>query len=473
MDLDRLFNPRSVAIVGASPNLGGGKIPYYHFLRAAGYRGKMYPVNPAHKEIEGERMYPSLEAVPDGVDLAICSVPARLALKTVEVAASKGIRFVHFFTSGFSEMGDRAMEERLVAAARAGGTRIVGPNCLGIHSQAAGVTFDPTLKSHGEDRVAFLGQSGGVTNDFTRLASARRLGVSKAVSYGNQIDLGAGEFLAHFAADDSVKVIAGYVEDLKDPRGFLDVLARAVEKKPVILLKGGVTQEGAEAAASHTGALAGSHAIWSAAMRQYGCIEVETQKQLVDVAMMALSEKLPVGPRLAFLGAGGGNSVLFTDLAIRSGSSVPALSPDTQARIAERIPGVNTSTRNPVDLGAFGFNPKVVVHTLEAVDGERDIDAIFVFLLLDYLRMFGRERVLKGLHAIADAGKAVARPVIPVLARFADDDPGMDELRLLALSIFLEAGMPMYTALDEAVLAVTRVLDWTTRAARTGEREQT
>ena len=157
MDLHRLFYPRRIAVVGASPNLGGGKIPFYQILKVSKYEGPVYPVNPAHKEIDGEKVYTSLEEVPDGVDLAICSVPVRYALRTLEVAVDKGIPFVHFFTSGFSEIGDRALEEEMVRVARRGNTRIVGPNCLGVHCAESRVTFDPTLRQKGLGSVAFLG----------------------------------------------------------------------------------------------------------------------------------------------------------------------------------------------------------------------------------------------------------------------------------------------------------------------------
>jgi len=461
MDLSKLFYPRSIAVVGASPILGkGGKLPFYQFLKWSGYAGTVFPVNPAHSEIEGVRVFPSLDAVPEAVDLAICSVPARLALETVEAAVRKEVRFLHFFTSGFSEVGNRALEQDLVRAARRGRTRIVGPNCLGIHCAGSRVTFDPTLLQEPPGTVAFLGQSGGVTNNFTRMAASRKIGLNKAVSYGNQIDLAVEDYLEYFLSDDGVRIVAAYIEDIKDGPAFLRALSRLTPTKPVVILKGGATDPGALAAASHTGALAGRHAVWSAAMRQHRCIEVQTQKQLVDVVMLATSGKIPRGPRIAYLGAGGGTSVLFTDLAVRAGLSMPELGPQTRKAIGEKIADVNTSTANPVDLGAFGFNPEVVIHTLRAADTEPAIDAMILYITLDHLSMFETRKVETGLREIAAAAAGCVLPVIPILPKAAESQPRLEEMRLLALAVFRGAGLPMYNSLQEAVNAVSALLRW-------------
>ena len=211
----------------------------------------------------------------------------------------------------------------MLRAARKGKTRIVGPNCLGVLCTESRVTFDPTILQETPGTVAFLGQSGGVTNNVTRTVASRRIGLNKAVSFGNQIDLAAEDYIAYFGEDPSVKVVGAYLEDIKDGRAFIDALRKCSRSKPVIVLKGGSTEQGARAAASHTGALAGRHAVWQAVMRQHRCIEVRSQKQLVDVIMLAVSDKIPRGPNMAYMGAGGGTSVLFADLAVRAGLALP------------------------------------------------------------------------------------------------------------------------------------------------------
>jgi len=460
MDLKHLFYPRSIAVVGASPDMATGRMPFFQILKSTGYQGEVYPVNPSHEEINGQRVYPSLAEVPDGVDLAVCLVPSRFAMDTLEIAVDKGVRFVHFFTSGFSEVGKTDLEEAMIRVAREGGTRIVGPNCLGVHCAESGVTFDPTVEQEGHGTVAFLGQSGGVTNNFMRMANARGIGINKAVSFGNQMDLTVAEFLEYFADDDGIRVIAAYIEDIKDSGTFLRALKRITPTKPVIILKGGVTGEGAEAAASHTGAMAGDYSIWSAAMRQHRCIEVHTERQMVDVVMLAMSEKLPAGPRIGYLGAGGGTSVLFTDLAASAGFSIPELSEKTQKSIGGTIPDVNTSTRNPVDLGAAGFDYNITTHAMKEMDRDENIDFIIIYLSLDFLNLFDRKRLEEGLHAIGAEAEGLAKPVIPILAKAADHKPRLEEIRLLALSLFRDAGLSMYSDLEDAVAAVRAVLPW-------------
>jgi acetyl-CoA synthetase (ADP-forming)/acetyltransferase len=249
MSLQHLFYPRSIAVVGASPAMTTGRMPFFQILKGTGYQGAVYPVNPAHKEIDGQPVYPSLAEIPEGVDLAVCLVPARFALETLELAVKKRIRFVHFFTSGFSEVGNQDLEAKMLQLARSGETRIVGPNCLGVHCAESGVSFDPTLEQEGLGTVAFLGQSGGVTNNFMRMACARKIAINKAVSYGNQIDLAVEDFLDYFADDDEIRVIAAYIEDVKDRSAFLRAVRKITPTKPLIILKGGVTREGAEAGA--------------------------------------------------------------------------------------------------------------------------------------------------------------------------------------------------------------------------------
>ena len=181
---------------------------------------------------------------------------------------------------------------------------------------------------------------------------------------------------------------------------------------------------------------------------------------MVDVVMLATSEKLPAGPRIGYLGAGGGTSVLFTDLAASAGFSIPELSKKTQESIGGTIPDVNTSTRNPVDLGAAGFDYKIMTHAMRELDRDENIDFIIIYLALDFLNLFERKRLEKGLHAIGTAAREITKPVIPVLAKSADDKPRLEEIRLLALSIFGDAGMSMYNYLEDAVAAVRAVLPW-------------
>ncbi len=464
MDLHRLFFPESVAVVGASPHLGGGKMPYYQILQMAGYKGRLYPVNPKYTDINGAKVYPSLDDLPESVDLAIAGVPAGMALETVKAAARKRIRFLHFFTSGFSEIGNHELEKELIRAAASGGTRIVGPNCIGIHCTASGITCDvPKTPFSGVGKVAFLGQSGGMTHNFMRMAHARYLELNKIVSYGNQIDLKVEDYLEYLADDDTVRVIAGYIEDIKDGRRFMDALKRTTARKPVIILKGGITEQGARAAASHTGAMAASQEIWSALMRQHGGIEAANFEQMVDLTMMSVADKTPSGTRLGFLGAGGGTSVLFTDFSSLAGLNLPELAPRTQEIISSRISNVNTSTTNPVDLGFYGFDFTIMAHTIEAMAQDDSIDVIIPYFSLDFITSFQKDQIESGPHAIVQAAAKTDKPVIPILSQFTENALDIEEVRIRMISIFRDAGLAVFRTPQDAIAAIHGYLKWRLR----------
>lgn len=461
MDLNRLFHPESIAVIGASPHLGGGKMPYYQVLQMAGYKGRLYPVNPKYTEINGVKVYPSIDDLPESVDLAIASVPAGRALETVEAAARRKVKFLHFFTSGFSEVGDFALEAAMLAAARAGGTRIVGPNCIGIHCTQSGVTCDiPKTPITGIGNVAFLGQSGGMTHNFMRMAHSRYLALNKIVSYGNQIDLKVEDYLEYLSQDDTVRVIAAYIEDIKDGRRFIEVLKKTTPRKPVVVLKGGTTPQGARAAASHTGAMAASHEIWAAVMKQSGCIVADNFENMVDLTMMAVSDPLPWGTRIGFLGAGGGTSVLFTDLSSQCGLNLPELCAATQSRISERIASVNTSTTNPVDLGFYGFDFTIMAHTIEAMAADDNIDVIIPYFSLDFITSFQKGQLETGPHAIVEIARKIHKPVIPILSQFTENMLDLEDVRIRMFSLFRKADMAVYRTPQDAIASIHGFLAW-------------
>jgi acetyl-CoA synthetase (ADP-forming)/acetyltransferase len=472
MSLDHLFYPKSIAVVGASPTMGGVKLPYFQILQMIGFKGDLYPVNPKYRDINGVKSYASIDELPAGIDFAIVGVPAERSLQLIQAAARKKIKFVHFFTSGFGEEGNRELEQSLVREARKGGTRIVGPNCIGIHSPEAAVSFDYTLKVGAPGDVSFLGQSGGATSNFVRMAASRKIALNKVVSYGNQIDVGADEYLAYFAADENVRVIAAYIEDIKNPRPFLAALRETTRAKPVVILKGGMTGQGARAAASHTGALAGNHRIWASAVQQHGGILVDTFEQLIDVAMLGTAPWPLKGPRMGFLGAGGGAAVSFTDLAVQAGLSLPELNGDTRTLIGERIRTMNTSTANPVDLGFYGFDFTIMAHTINALNRDRGIDAIVPYFSIDYITTFQQDQIETGPGAIGDTGRGAVKPIIPILSKYTEDNLDVEKVRISIFSALRDAGLPVYSTIQDAVYAIARYLEWSGRCAGGAPRDR-
>ncbi|MBN1664810.1 MAG: CoA-binding protein [Deltaproteobacteria bacterium] len=461
MNLDSLFYPKSVAVVGASDNLGGGKMPYFQILRVTGFEGALYPVNPRRGTVDGVPAYGSIDELPESVDYAIVAAPVEQSIDIVKAAVRKQIKFIHFFTSGFGETGNRQLEEDLIREARKGDLRIVGPNCVGVYCSESRIAFTPGVQEETPGTVAFLGQSGGVTGNFLAMATTRKIFLNKVVSYGNQIDLRVEDYLDYLAGDKNIRLIACYIEDIKDTEAFLKTLRRTTAVKPVIILKGGKTDTGSKAAASHTGAMASNYTIWAAAVRQHGGLLVDDFEQMMDLVMLGTSRKLPRGKRVGFLGAGGGISVLFTDLAEEAGLPLPELSEKTQRKIGEVIMGVNTSTANPVDLGAFGFDLNVMLHTMQAIDEDDGIDVIIPYFSVEYImRSEFFLNVKNNADTIFEMAEKIKKPVIPILSSFVEDNLDAERTRISTFATLRKAGFPVYSKIQDAVYSIGSYFEW-------------
>lgn len=467
MNLDSLFYPKSIAVIGASSNLGGGKMPYFQIIRANGFQGPVYPVNPKGGEIDGCKVFRSIDELPEPVDFAIVAAPVEQSVEIVRAAVRKQIKFIHFFTSGFGETGNRQLEDDLIREARKGDLHIVGPNCVGVHCSESKVCFTLVPPQEHPGSVAFLGQSGGVTANFLALAMTRKILLNKVVSYGNQIDLKIEDYLDDLADDDHIRLVACYVEDIKDTKTFLRTLRRTTAKKPVIILKGGKTEVGSKAAASHTGAMASNYTIWAAAARQHGALLVDDFDQLMYLTMLGAAEKIPQGKRVGFLGAGGGICVLFSDLAVQSGLVLPELSLLAQQTISEKIMGVNTSTVNPVDLGAFGFDLNVMLHTMKAMDEDDGIDVIIPYFSIEYImRAEIFLNVKNSEDTIMEMARQIKKPVVPILSSFVEDDLEAERTRISTFAALRKAGFPVYTKIQDAVYAIGTYYEWVARQSR-------
>jgi len=461
LSLQNLFHPESVAVIGASPNIMPGKLPYFQMLKIAGFPGKLYPINPKYTEIDGIKAYPTIESLPEPVDLLIASIPSKFALETVKSAAKKGIRFVHFFTSGFGEIGEHELENEIRKVK--GQTRILGPNCIGVHCTNSRVLFDPFFKEHYVGNAAFLSQSGGITTNFIWMCQSRHIQINKVVSYGNQLDITAEEIIDYFADDAEINVISAYIEDIKNGKKFLEAVKKATEKKPVVILKGGRTEVGAKAASSHTGAMAGRQDIWSAAMKQTGCIQADTFEQLIDVVMLASSNKVPKGRRIGFICAGGGTAVLFTDLACMHGLELPNLEQKSQAGILETIKAINTSTRNPVDLGAYGFDFNIVSHAMKMMDKDENIDVIVPYFSLDFMSSFQRDQLESGPRFLIEEAAMLKKPVVPIFSKYTEDNLEKEEARIKIFRIFRDAGLPVFNNIQDFVFSMKEMLGWSAK----------
>jgi acetyltransferase len=320
-------------------------------LRAAGFEGRIVPINARADAVQGLPAAASLLAVDGDVDLAVVAVPAPGVLPALKECAAKGVGAAVVISAGFREAGPegRAREAELAAWLRDQPLRVLGPNCLGWirPSRRLNVTFAPGMPLPGG--IAFVSHSGALATAILDWARDRRLGFSLFASLGNQVDLTEADLLAAVVDDPETRVIAGYMEGVADGRRFFEALRRATAVKPVVLLKAGRSAEGARAVASHTGALAGSDRAFDAAVRQAGAVRVRTVEDLFDVARGLASQPLPPGRRLLVVTNGGGLGIVATDAARESGLTVTPLDPAVQASLRAVLPPT-ASVGNPVDL---------------------------------------------------------------------------------------------------------------------------
>lgn len=349
-NLDTLFRPRAIAILGVSNNPEKQGFKYLKQLSDFGFPGKLYPVNPRGGEILGYRVYTSLSQIPEPVDYVISAIPAPRLLEVIEECAGKGVRLLQLYTAQLSETGDPEavrLEREIVARARQFGIRVLGPNCMGLYYPKAGLTFRfNTPKESG--RVGFISQSAGNAAEVIYRGAIRGLRFSKAISYGNAADINETELIEYLCDDPDTEIIAAYIEGVRDKR-FPQVLKRAASRKPVILLKAGKTEAGARAVASHTASLAGNYQIWQAAVKQSGAIEVDSVEELVDTLLAFYFLPRPEGRNAGVIGAGGGGSTLISDHLERLGIRVPPLPQEIQNELKTFLGDDWIMIRNPVD----------------------------------------------------------------------------------------------------------------------------
>jgi acyl-CoA synthetase (NDP forming) len=277
MILDSLFHPRSIAVVGASDGYFNGVTQVFlDTLIQFKYKGAIYPVNPKFEKVSGLKCYPSVRDIPDVVDYVISIVPASVTPKLVEDCSARGVKTIHLYTSGFAETDEAErgeLQQELVAAARKGGVRLIGPNCMGLFVPSEGITYSPAFPME-PGNVGFISQSGSYSLIIIRGAGARGIRFSKVVSYGNASDIDECDLLEYLASDPETKIIGAYIEGTRDGKRLHRVLAETSARKPVIVIKKGGTPAGSRGASSHTGALAGDDKVWDAILRQTGVIRV-------------------------------------------------------------------------------------------------------------------------------------------------------------------------------------------------------
>jgi len=385
---EKLVNPDSVAVIGASHNKN--KIGYVVLenLKNNGYGGKVYPINPKGGDILGFKVYKSIEEVPGEIDLSVITLPAELTVKIFESVAKKS-RFIIPIAGGFGETGEKGkkMEEEIRSIARKYGARIIGPNTVGIYVPSTGVNTALIVPERsrfpGDGDIAFVTQSGALGLLTMDSVAMYDVGFSAFINLGNRVDVNENELLEFFGKDSKSKVIILYIESFRDGRKFMEVVRNVSKKKPIVVLKAGRTVRGGKAASLHTGALGGSDAVADGAFKQCGVIRAYDEVELVDFARALAYGKPIKGEKIAVVTSAGGVGVVTTDYIeseIRGiGMKMAELSEATKKRIKEEVVPF-ASVENPVDMTAQASDDDYD-GVLEALNRDENVDAILVYAL--------------------------------------------------------------------------------------------
>ena len=406
------FEPKSVAVIGASRRRGsiGGEL--FRNVLAADFVGAAYPVNRDGEPVGGVPAYKSIADVPEVVDLAVVCLPGPHVLDAADAALTRGVKALCVISSGFAEVGaeGRERQERLLTLVRAHGGRLVGPNCLGIavHHLGLNATFGPRALPPGP--IAFSSQSGALGLALLEKASERNLGFSAFVSIGNKADVSSNDLLEWWEDDDETQLVLLYLESFGNPQKFARLARRVARRKPVLALKSGATEAGARAASSHTAALASSDTAVEALFRQAGVIRAGTLEELVDAAALLSSQPLPSGRRVGVLTNAGGLGILCADACAAAGLELPELSEETRATLQPLLPE-DASLANPVDL--LGSATEATFEAvIPALLEDKRLDALIVLFVPPVVA--GADEVAEAiLDAVNHAG--TDKPVLAVL----------------------------------------------------------
>jgi len=450
-ELDPLFRPKSVAVIGASrsPRKVGNIL--IKLLLEYSYTGKIFPVNPNADEIIGLKTYPSLLKIPEQIDLAIIAVPAPLVLNAVKDCLEKGVRCILIITAGFSEVGleGETLEQDLVKQSK-GRARIVGPNSFGLINTDPEIRLNATwgarIKAPGT--IAFLSQSGAFGEAVLAIAQERGIGFSKFVSLGNMCDVDIADLLMYLARDPLTKVIALYIEGVDDGRKLLEAAKEATRHKPIVCLKGGRSRTGIRAVSSHTGSMAGEDLIYDAAFKQSGIIRALDADEMLDMARALASQCAPRGRKVAIVSNSGGPAILTADFCEDYEVEFPSFSKEVSEKLRQELPPTATIS-NPLDIMGDATVERYE-KVLPLVLGEREVQALILIIegcdgvFIDNSRFPAR---------IADVLRKACIPIL-VLWMYAEDTIKN------GIETFEKAGFPVYRFPREAAQAMAALIRW-------------
>ncbi|HUV28568.1 MAG TPA: acetate--CoA ligase [Anaerolineales bacterium] len=449
MSMTEFFNPRTVAVIGASTNPDKLGHAVVENLVSGGFtqKGTVYPVNPKATEILGLPAYPSVQDIPGSIDLAVIVIPYKFVPDALRTCGEKKIPAVIVISAGFREAGREGLDRELelIEIARQYGIRLIGPNCLGVID-----TFTPLNASFAagtpkKGPMAFMSQSGALGTAVLDISLAGRLGLSKFVSLGNKADVDEIDLLEAWADDVNTKVIMIYSEGMNNGQEFIKTARKVTAKKPVVAIKSGVTQAGSRAVSSHTGSLAGSEQAYHAAFRQAGVLRADSMQSLFDIALALGYQPLLEGDRIAIITNAGGPGILATDALERSGLSLARFENETISTLGQYLPDA-ASAANPVDVLGDARADRYQL-ALETVSADPNVDGLMVVLT---------PQAMTEIEATADAigkvAQSISKPVITSFMGEAKVKPGIDRLE--------KFGIPNYPFPERAALAFKAMSDY-------------
>ena len=477
--LHDLLMPKSIAVIGASNNTTkfGGR--FLENLIKFGYKGKLFPINPKESTIQDLKAWPDMDAINEAVDMAVITTPGQLVLPSIEACGRKGVKGVQILSAGFKEAGNLGadLESQLVAVATKNGMRIIGPNCFGIYCPAGGLTIIPGVDfSRESGPVGFISQSGGGACDIVNMGQGRGVRFSALVSYGNGCDVDAVDLLRHFENDPTTRIVGAYLEGVKDGKAFFDALKSCAQKKPVIIHKGGLTEQGQRGTIGHTGSMAGSKSTWEAAVKSAGAVIAHDLKDLGDCLMgFQLLENF-TGKGAGVLAGGGLRCVEALDAASVYGFDIPVLDNKTLEAMKTLLPPSGGAAGNPADLANPGMPPEIMIPIMEMMANRGNIHFLVLYQLLFYLlSTFVKEIQANPNFNSADfeyhrkivpAAKEIytkyGKPLVVIIPEIASDPDHLEieKGKLQARKFYTENGIPCFETGNQAFSVLRRVADY-------------
>lgn len=462
--LDRMFNPEVVAVVG---DKGPGYMWLNNNLPFKEKGGRLYSVQLDPKEIEGiEKLgvqnFTSMADVPEPIDYAVVAVPRQVSPYVLKDLIANGAHGAGFFTSGFAETGEELgvkLQAQLVEMAKGAGFNLVGPNCMGLYLPKVGVRFNNDAPVADDGRIGFLSQSGTHGIMTSLVAAANGMHLSRCASFGNAVVLDVSDYVDYLMQDDETDVIGMYVEGARDGRRFFETLREACKRKPVVVWKGGQTEAGARATASHTGSLAAPQAIWEGMVRQCGAIATNNLDETIDVLKALTMAKRPVGRGMALLAQTGGQSVSITDAFAKAGFVVPRFSDESYEKLAEFFNVIGGSYQNPLDMGGtIQGKVEILDRILAIVDADPNVHAFAIELSAMFAARQWKskpETLDQMLDAIRAFSDRTEKPVLLVL------HPAHEmEFVGSVQHKFNERKLPVFQSFERAAAALRRVAEF-------------